>query len=159
VAVYANSWTDLLAGTGRLKFRLPVADYQEEALRSKTQSKMTIATILAGFAGAALIERLLAGMASPLHQFAAFLITVTLALFIATDVGFLALVIEFGCLPLLVGIMIVVMAVGQYYKLTHPRLGTDESKIPHSSVQVSDAAFPAIPPASASPAETAPVPG
>jgi hypothetical protein len=85
VAVYANSWSDLLAGTGRLKFRLPVADYQEEALRSKTQSKMTMATFLAGFAGAALIELLLAGMASPLHQFAAFLITVTLAPFIATD--------------------------------------------------------------------------
>lgn len=83
VAVGAVSWAELGAGTGQQKFRLPVADHQEEALRSKVQSKMTVATFLAGFVAAVLFNLLLAGTTSPLGQVAGILITVSLSLFVA----------------------------------------------------------------------------
>jgi phosphohistidine phosphatase SixA len=83
VGVSAKTWADLRAGNGRQKFRLPVADPQEEALRSKVQSKMTVATFLAGFAAAVLFDLLLTGMVSPLRQVAGILITTSLALFVA----------------------------------------------------------------------------
>jgi phosphohistidine phosphatase SixA len=83
VAVTATSWTDLQAGAGKQKFRFPVADHQEEALRSKVHTKMTVASLLTGFVTAVLFDLLLSGMASPLHQVAGFLLTASLALLVS----------------------------------------------------------------------------
>jgi phosphohistidine phosphatase SixA len=49
VAVQADNWNLLRLGKGVIVFRYPVYNFQEEALRSKVQSKMQVATFLAGF--------------------------------------------------------------------------------------------------------------
>jgi hypothetical protein len=49
VCVAGTCLTDLVAGRGEIRFRYPTYDHQEEPLRSKVQSKMTISTFLAGF--------------------------------------------------------------------------------------------------------------
>jgi len=55
VVVQAGALTDLLRGRGTIECRIPVRDYQEEQLRPKIRSKMTVATFLAGFTFNALI--------------------------------------------------------------------------------------------------------
>ena len=55
VVVQAGTLTDLLRGRGTIECRIPVRDSQEEQLRPKIRSKMTVATFLAGFTFNALI--------------------------------------------------------------------------------------------------------
>lgn len=81
----ANSFVDFLQGRGKVEFRLPVVDYQEDQLRPKVQSKMTVSTFLAGFTFTALIE-ILSGTEktlAPLQVVAAISLTAALALFVA----------------------------------------------------------------------------
>jgi phosphohistidine phosphatase SixA len=49
VCIRGGSFTDLAAGRGCIHYRYPVVDYQEDQLRSKVNSKMTVASLLAGF--------------------------------------------------------------------------------------------------------------
>ena len=55
----AGGLAEFVAGRGQLYFRYPTFDHQEEQLRSKVQSKMTVATFLAGFVFTALSGLLL----------------------------------------------------------------------------------------------------
>jgi phosphohistidine phosphatase SixA len=54
VCLCAPSFAEFLRGKAQIEFRYPVNDFQEEALREKVQSKMSISTFLAGFAFSAL---------------------------------------------------------------------------------------------------------
>jgi phosphohistidine phosphatase SixA len=54
VCLCAPSFTEFLRGKGEIEFRYPVNDFQEEVLREKVQSKMSVSTFLAGFAFTAL---------------------------------------------------------------------------------------------------------
>jgi hypothetical protein len=65
-------------------FRYPVVDHQEAALRQKVQSKMTVATFLAGFVSAALVALILTNDFGTWRQVAAVLLTLALGLFVAT---------------------------------------------------------------------------
>ena len=58
VCVEADSLATFLMGQGKVEFRYPVVAYQEEQLRPKVESKMTVSTFLAGFTFAALLELL-----------------------------------------------------------------------------------------------------
>jgi hypothetical protein len=49
VCIRSRSFTDLAAGRGCIHYRYPTVDYQEDQLRSKVNSKMTVASLLAGF--------------------------------------------------------------------------------------------------------------
>jgi phosphohistidine phosphatase SixA len=49
VCIRGESFADLAAGNGRIHYRYPTVDYQEDQLRSKVNSKMTVASMLAGF--------------------------------------------------------------------------------------------------------------
>ena len=82
----ADSFVDFLQGRGKVEFRLPVVDYQEDRLRPKVQSKMTVSTFLAGFTFTALIEILTGTERSlaPLQVAAAISLTAALALFVAS---------------------------------------------------------------------------
>lgn len=55
VVIKGEGLGDLMRGKGTLECRIPVRDYQEEELRPKIRSKMTVATFLAGFTFNALI--------------------------------------------------------------------------------------------------------
>ena len=59
VCVHGESLQALLCGRGSILFRYPTVDHQEEQLRSKVNSKMTVATFLAGFVFTALSALLL----------------------------------------------------------------------------------------------------
>jgi phosphohistidine phosphatase SixA len=59
VCLTAPGLVDFLQGHATIAFRLPVADFQEAALIEKIQSKMTVATWLAGFAFVALVAMLM----------------------------------------------------------------------------------------------------
>jgi hypothetical protein len=59
VAVRGDSLPDLVSGRGRLQYRFPTVDHQEDVLRAKVTSKMTVATFLAGFVFTALSAVLL----------------------------------------------------------------------------------------------------
>jgi phosphohistidine phosphatase SixA len=52
--VHATDLVELLKGHGQVQSRYPVLDHQEDALREKLQSKMAVATFLAGFVFTAL---------------------------------------------------------------------------------------------------------
>jgi phosphohistidine phosphatase SixA len=54
VCVEAESFQDLRLGRGKVVWRIPVKEYQEEELRKKITAKTTIATVLAGFTFTAL---------------------------------------------------------------------------------------------------------
>jgi phosphohistidine phosphatase SixA len=54
VCVRAATLEDLAAGRGEVWARYPTVDHQEDALRSKVNSKMTVSTFLAGFVFTAL---------------------------------------------------------------------------------------------------------
>ena len=69
VCVEARSWEDFLQGQGKVRTRIPIVDYQEEQLRSKISSKLSVATFLAGFTFAALIEVLMQIRLSVCHLF------------------------------------------------------------------------------------------
>jgi phosphohistidine phosphatase SixA len=84
VGIAADDFHELMKGTAHVDFRYPVVDHQEAALRQKVQSKMTVATFLAGFVSAALVELMLADDFSGWRQVAAVLLTLALALFVAT---------------------------------------------------------------------------
>jgi phosphohistidine phosphatase SixA len=84
VAVQAQRIEDLLKGRGTIDFRYPVVDHQEAALRPKVQSKMTVATLLAGFVSAALVTNLFVDDFTGPKQAAAVLLTLSLALLVAT---------------------------------------------------------------------------
>ncbi len=59
VTVTAGTIQDLAAGRGHPDHRFPTVDHQEDALRAKVNSKMTVATLLAGFVFTALSALLL----------------------------------------------------------------------------------------------------
>lgn len=84
--VAAESFRDFLQGTGNVAYRIPVADYQEEELRSKVTSKMTVSTLLAGFTFSSLLGILLAteGGFTLWQTVATICLTTSLALFIAS---------------------------------------------------------------------------
>lgn len=84
VSVRGTDLATLLKGRGCIDFRFPVVDHQEKQLRPKVQSKLTVATFLAGFVSAALISTVFADRFSPARQGAAVLLTMSLALFIVT---------------------------------------------------------------------------
>jgi phosphohistidine phosphatase SixA len=54
LTVRADSFDELMKGRGEIHSRHPVLDHHEEVLREKVQSKMTVATFLAGFVFTAL---------------------------------------------------------------------------------------------------------
>jgi phosphohistidine phosphatase SixA len=58
LCVAAHSLPDFIGGQGQIEFRIPVVDYQEDKLRDKIHSKMSVSTFLAGFTFTALIELL-----------------------------------------------------------------------------------------------------
>lgn len=84
VGVRGDSFEALLKGCGKIDFRFPVVDHQEAELRPKVQSKMTVATFLAGFVSAALVTTLFVDDFSAPRQVATVLLTVALALFVVT---------------------------------------------------------------------------
>jgi phosphohistidine phosphatase SixA len=86
VWVRADTMDDFLRGKGEIYCRIPVADYQEETLRTKVQSKMTVSTLLAGFVFAVLADLLkVPGANMTLLQIVTILLlTAALALFIAS---------------------------------------------------------------------------
>lgn len=91
VCVKADSLTELLMGNGKIEFRYPVVAYQEEQLRPRIQSKMTVATFLAGFTFAALLELLVKEdkdkfewMAGRSHVSGEYILEVGLVLFVGT---------------------------------------------------------------------------
>lgn len=84
VVVHGGTPTDLLTGHGTISFRYPVLAHDEERLRNKAQSKMTVSTFLAGFVFTALIAVMLTEQQLPLaHVLATVALTFALALFVA----------------------------------------------------------------------------
>jgi hypothetical protein len=84
VCVTAHSLSDLLGGQGQIAFRIPVVDYQEDKLRDKIHSKMSVSTFLAGFTFTALIELLKEPQQLNRYRMAAAIcLTWALALFVA----------------------------------------------------------------------------
>jgi hypothetical protein len=81
--VRAGSVAALRKGKARVDFRFPVVDHGEKDLQAKAQSKMGVASFLAGFVFAALIEVLLNHPDTDLHRAAAVMLTLALALFVA----------------------------------------------------------------------------
>jgi phosphohistidine phosphatase SixA len=86
VCVRGASLRDLVAGRGSVYYRYPTVDHQEEPLRAKVNSKMTVATFLAGFVFTALSAVLLLDRTEwPWHRVtAATTLTASLALFVAS---------------------------------------------------------------------------
>ena len=85
VAICGGDIKELASGMGSVRHRYPTADHDEEALRAKVNSKMTVATFLAGFVFTALSTVLLLDRSTwPWHRvLAAVTLTASLALFIA----------------------------------------------------------------------------
>jgi len=84
VGINGEQFEDLIKGRGTIDFRYPVVDHQEAALRPKVLSKMTVATFLAGFVSAALLAAVFADEFTRPMQFATVLLTLALALLVAT---------------------------------------------------------------------------
>jgi|tagenome__1003787_1003787.scaffolds.fasta_scaffold20980493_2 phosphohistidine phosphatase SixA len=85
VAIRGDSLVQLVSGRGSLYYRVPTVDHQEDVLREKVTSKMTVATFLAGFVFTALSAVLLLARPWPLHRvFAITALTASLALFVST---------------------------------------------------------------------------
>ncbi|KAF0956741.1 hypothetical protein MLGJGCBP_00239 [Rhodococcus sp. T7] len=84
VCIQGSALADFQAGRGRVHYRYPTVDYQEDKLRPKVQSKMVVSTFLAGFVFTALNALLLEEKEWPWHRVvAAVALTVSLALFVA----------------------------------------------------------------------------
>ena len=85
VCVRGADFLDLAAGRGAIHYRYPTVDYQEDQLRSKVNSKMTVASLLAGFVLTALSAVLLLDNEHwPWHRVVAIItLTASLALFLA----------------------------------------------------------------------------
>lgn len=85
VSVQGPTLTDLESGRGRVHYRFPTVDHQEDELRPKVTSKMTVATFLAGFVFTALSGvLLLPGPQWPAHRIIAVVaLTASLSLFIS----------------------------------------------------------------------------
>jgi phosphohistidine phosphatase SixA len=87
VCLCAPTFTEFLQGRGDVEFRYPVNDFQEEVLREKVQSKMSVSTFLAGFAFTALTLLLAPGKdeSFSIWQIASIVcLTAALALFVAS---------------------------------------------------------------------------
>ena len=85
VCVRGDSLQDLAAGRGSIHHRYPTVDYQEGSLRAKVNSKMTVATFLAGFVFTALSALLRDQDDWPFHRVVATTaLTASLALFVAS---------------------------------------------------------------------------
>jgi hypothetical protein len=101
VCVTGRDINELRLGRGEVAWRVPVKAFQEEKLRPKVASKMTVATLLAGFSFAALLQlmtekqlptirgmllepSLITGLAAALLWLAAISLTGALGFFIAT---------------------------------------------------------------------------
>lgn len=82
--ISADALQDLLEGKGRVEYRFPVADFQEDALRVKIQSKMLVSTFLAGFTFTALISLIENKVLSAPQVIAVIALTAALSLFIAS---------------------------------------------------------------------------
>lgn len=85
VSVCAAGMQEFACGRGKVKHRYPTTDHQEEPLRAKINSKMTVSTFLAGFVFTALSAVLVLDRTEwPWHRvIAATTLTASLALFIA----------------------------------------------------------------------------
>jgi hypothetical protein len=77
---------DLASGRGCVRYRYPTVDHQEEPIRAKINSKMTVSTFLAGFVFTALSAVLLLPLNTwPLHRvIATSALTAALVMLIAT---------------------------------------------------------------------------
>lgn len=94
VCLVADSFDEFSAGEGKVEFRIPAAEYENnsrppsssEILRPKIGSKMTVSTFLAGFTSASLTILLEGAATNPQlsEMIAAFCLTVASALFIAS---------------------------------------------------------------------------
>jgi phosphohistidine phosphatase SixA len=86
VSVRGADLQDLAAGRGCVHHRYPTVDYQEDQLRSKVNSKMTVASLLAGFVLTALSAVLVLDKRPwPGDRVAAIIaLTASLALFLAS---------------------------------------------------------------------------
>jgi phosphohistidine phosphatase SixA len=86
VCLRGTTLPDLAAGRGEIHHQHPTVDHQEEPLRAKINSKMTVATFLAGFVFTALSAVLLLDQSEwPWHRvIAATTLTASLALFVAS---------------------------------------------------------------------------
>jgi len=80
--VRADTTATLYKGKGVLEFRYPVVDHGEKDLQAKAQSKMGVASFLAGFVFAALIELLLNHADKAVLRAAAVALTLALAMFV-----------------------------------------------------------------------------
>jgi hypothetical protein len=56
ICLAGGSLEDFRCGCAKVVWHIPVRAYEEEALQQKIGSKMTVATLLAGFSFAALVE-------------------------------------------------------------------------------------------------------
>jgi phosphohistidine phosphatase SixA len=85
VCIRGQSLQDLVAGRGSVHYHYPTVDHQEEPIRAKINSKMTVSTFLAGFVFTALSAVLLLPLDTwPLHRVvAASALTAALVLLIA----------------------------------------------------------------------------
>lgn len=82
--VESDGRVELLRGGGRVAYRYPTVDHQEDALRAKVHSKMTISVFLAGFVFTSLSYLLLEVREWPWHRVvAASALTGSLMLFVA----------------------------------------------------------------------------
>jgi phosphohistidine phosphatase SixA len=86
VCIRGAGLRELAAGRGKIHHQYPTVDHQEEPLRAKINSKMTVATFLAGFVFTALSTVLLLDQSQwPWHRVvAATTLTASLALFVAS---------------------------------------------------------------------------
>lgn len=84
ICLSADTTKELIKGNGSIEFRWPVVNYQENELREKIRSKVSVATFLAGFTFASLTTVLSrSGGLSWYDVAATIMLTVSLALFIA----------------------------------------------------------------------------
>ena len=86
VCVRGADFQELVSGRGCVHYRYPTVDYQEDQLRSKVNSKMTVASLLAGFVLTALSAVVLLDKRPwPWDRVAAIIaLTASLALFLAS---------------------------------------------------------------------------
>jgi phosphohistidine phosphatase SixA len=85
VCIRGQSLQDLASGRGSVHYCYPTVDHQEDALRAKINSKMTVSTFLAGFVFTALSALLLLNVTDwPWHRvIAASALTAALVLLVA----------------------------------------------------------------------------
>lgn len=89
VCVSGKDIMDLHRGCGKVVWRIPVKAFLEDELRVKIASKMTVATLLAGFSFAALLQVL---TAKPLPNIYDFVTNPSLTMVVTTVLPFVAIV-------------------------------------------------------------------